>query len=160
MALLAYLTPVAGFAALMAIAAFEDCRRFVVPNAVVVGVVALWPLYLTTMPGLTLAHALAAVGCAMTVFLVGAALFSRGLVGGGDVKLLAAASLWAGPERTPALLLTTAVLGGVIALALLCWVRLRAPAAGPGAELATLPLPYGVAIAAAAVIVTIIPNLS
>ena len=63
--------------------------------------------------------ALGAIGCALAVFLVGAVLFARGWLGGGDVKLLTAATLWAGPAGTPALLVLTGVLGGVLALFLL-----------------------------------------
>ena len=159
MALLPSLTPMAGFAGLMAVAAIEDYRRFVVPNVVVVGALALWPLHLASMSGPILAYALGAAGCAIALFLVGAVLHSRGFVGGGDVKLLAAASLWAGADNTPALLLTTAVLGGLLALTLLCRARLRVLITGHGAALATPAVPYGVAIAAAAVIVTMLPNL-
>ena len=49
-------------------------------------------------------------------FVVGAILFSRGWLGGGDVKLLTAATLWVGPAGTPTLLLLTSVLGGGLAL--------------------------------------------
>ena len=55
----------------------------------------LWPLYFAAAP--SLAAALAAIGCALAVFIVGALLFARGYLGGGDVKLLTAATLWAGP---------------------------------------------------------------
>src|SRR5499427_62057 len=113
------LLPIAGFTGLMAAAAFEDFRRLVIPNAVVAGLCVLWPLHLVTGPGFTLAGALNAVGCAMAVFLCGAVLFSRGLIGGGDVKLLAVATLWAGPTATVSLLILTSLLGGLLCLLLL-----------------------------------------
>ncbi len=70
-------------------------------------------------PHPSLYGALAAIGCAAAVFLGGAVLFARGYLGGGDVKLLAAATLWAGPAGTPTLLMLTGVLGGALALFLL-----------------------------------------
>src|SRR6185312_15946928 len=41
------------------------------------------------------------LGCAVLVFGVGAAAFAIGALGGGDVKLLAAVSLFAGLQRLP-----------------------------------------------------------
>ena len=107
-----HLVPLAGFAGLMAAAAVEDFRRLVIPNPMVAGLCVLWPLHLAAAPSFTLAGSGGAAACASAVFLAGALLFSRGLIGGGDVKLLAAATLWAGPGGTPALLVVTAVLGG------------------------------------------------
>jgi prepilin peptidase CpaA len=149
------LVPVAGFAGLMAVAAFEDFRRLVIPNAVVLGLCGLWPIYLAASPNFDLAGAIGAAGCAVAVFIAGALLFSRGLVGGGDVKLLAAAALWAGPATTPALVIATAIFGGLLSLAVLSSAMLRggfmpATAASPAA------VPYGAAIAAAAVFVTLL----
>jgi prepilin peptidase CpaA len=153
------LVPVAGFASLMAVAAFEDFRRLVIPNAVVLGLCGLWPIYLAASPNFDLAGAIGAAGCAVAVFIAGALLFSRGLVGGGDVKLLAAATLWAGPATTPALVIATAIFGGLLSLAVLSSAMLRggfmpATAASPAA------VPYGAAIAAAAVIVTLPSHFS
>jgi prepilin peptidase CpaA len=156
------LVPLAGFAGLMAIAAFEDFRRLVIPNPVVAALGVVWLLHLAASPHLTLAGVVGAAGCAAMVFVAGALLFSRGLIGGGDVKLLAAASLWAGPGMTPALLIVTAVLGGLLTLALLCATTLWAVLA-PGMAAAAarpVPVPYGAAIAAAALIVTLPPNFS
>jgi prepilin peptidase CpaA len=85
----------AGFAGLMAVAAFEDFRRFTIPNWLTLGLCALWPVSLVAAPSFS--GALAALGCALIVFLIGALLFARGYIGGGDVKLLAAAVLWVGP---------------------------------------------------------------
>lgn len=154
------LAVIAGFAGLMATAAFEDLRRLVIPNTVVLGLCVLWPLHLATAPSFTLTGSIGALGCALAVFFAGALLFSRGWMGGGDVKLLAAATLWAGPTLTPALLIVTAVLGGLVTLVLLSTASLRTVFAWSGAAAGTPPrVPYGVAIAAAAVIVTIPPNL-
>ncbi len=144
------------------IAAVEDLRRLVIPNTVVLGLCTLWPLQLAAAPDISLFGSASAAFCAAAVFAVGIVLFSRGVVGGGDVKLLTAATLWAGPDLTPALLIGTAVLGGLLTLALLFPLALRAvfaPTAAVGAA-KRLPVPYGVAIAAAALIVTIPPNLS
>ena len=105
-----HLVPLAGFAGLMAMAAFEDFRRLVIPNAVTLALCLLWPLHLATAATINPSATFGAVGCAAAVFIAGALLFSRGLMGGGDVKLLSAAALWAGPGMTPQLLVATAVL--------------------------------------------------
>jgi prepilin peptidase CpaA len=154
-----------GFAALMAAAAVEDFRRLTIPNEVTIGLCALWPLYITAEPSLS--AGLGGLGCALAVFLAGALCFSRGYLGGGDVKLLTAATLWAGPSGTPALLMLTAVLGGALALLLLIppgahvMTVVRAKL-GSGFELpddsASTPVPYGIAIAGAAVLVICLPH--
>ena len=158
-----------GFAGLMTTAAFEDLRRLMIPNKVTIALCLLWPLYIMAQP--SMAAVLGGLGCALIVFIAGALLFSRGYLGGGDVKLLAVATLWAGPAATPALLMLTGVLGGALALFLLM---------PPGAYIATLaraklgpsgdslgqppghphenPVPYGIAIAGAAVIVVFVPH--
>ena len=145
----------------MLIAAVEDLRRLVIPNAVVLALCVLWPLQLAAAPNISLAGSAVAALCAASVFGAGALAFSRGLMGGGDVKLLTAATLWAGPGLTPALLIVTAFLGGLLSLALLSPLALRAVSAPAAASAAKrIPVPYGVAIAGAALIVTIPPNLS
>jgi prepilin peptidase CpaA len=164
------LAPLVMFVALMAVAAFEDFRRLVIPNGVVVGLCVLWPLHLAAAPGATLLIGMAAIGCGFAVFFAGALLFSRGLIGGGDVKLLAAATLWAGPSGTLPLLALTGLLGGLLGLfALLpicpdfAGLRRRMPT-GSSEIVASRPnsvvVPYGMAIAAAALIVTIPPYFS
>jgi prepilin peptidase CpaA len=104
----------------------------------------------------------------LAVFLAGALLFARGYLGGGDVKLLSAAALWAGPAGLPTLLLLTAVFGGALALFLLlplggqlatsARLMLGQPAL-PAPHGLAMPIPYGVAIAGAAVIVVVSPLL-
>ena len=163
-----HLVPLAGFAGLMATAAFEDLRRLIIPNGLILGLCALWPVHVATAPAVTLAAAGAATLCAAAVFIVGALLFSRGLIGGGDVKLLAAATLWAGPAATVSLLVVTSLLGGLLCLLLLTPVGALIAAARPIVSETADPargahpvlVPYGVAIAAAALIVTIPPNFN
>ena len=152
------------FVAVMVIAAFEDFRRLIIPNLLPIVLCAVWPLYFLAAPSLY--GGLAAIGCALLAFLVGALLFARGWLGGGDVKLLSVAVLWAGPAGTPALLLLTAVLGGALALFLLMPLGnqlIAATRALVGQPLLTaerglaMPVPYGVAIAGAALIVILSP---
>jgi prepilin peptidase CpaA len=165
MALQLQLAALLGFAGLIVLAAIEDLRRLVIPNALTLSLCVLWPLYIQGTP--TLFAVLGSLGCAALVFLIGALLFSRGYIGGGDVKLLAVAVLWAGPGRVTPLLLLTGVLGGMIALFLLIppcahLASLARAKLGPGdaaikSDLAT-PVPYGIAIAAAAMIVIFVPH--
>jgi prepilin peptidase CpaA len=154
-----------GFAGLMAAAAFEDLRRLMIPNQITIALALLWPFYVVGEPSMS--AVLGGLGCALIVFVVGALCFARGYLGGGDVKLLAAATLWAGPAGIAPLLILTAVLGGALALFLLM---------PPGAYIATLaraklgpgldppgpsisnPVPYGIAIAGAALIVIFAPH--
>ena len=164
-----HLVPLAGFTGLMAVAAVEDLRRLVIPNALILSLCVLWPVHLAVAPMLTLATGGLAAGCAAAVFVAGALLFSRSLIGGGDVKLLTAATLWAGPAATPAFVVWTALLGGLLSLALLTplgvQIAITRPvvpgsASAAANEAQRVAVPYGVAIAAAAIIVTIPPNFS
>lgn len=154
------------FAVVMVVAAFEDFRRLTIPNLLPILLCAVWPVYLAAAPSLY--GAVAAIGCALAVFLVGAVLFARGWLGGGDVKLLSAATLWAGSAGTPALLMLTGVLGGALALFLLLPFGNHMAAAARGMlgqpPLPTergfaIPVPYGVAIAGAALIVVLSPHI-
>ena len=65
---------------------------------------------------------LGALAVAAAVFVFGFVLFARQLIGGGDVKLIAAVSLWAGPEHLALFALVTSLAGGVLALGSL-WYR-------------------------------------
>ncbi|HEY3910101.1 MAG TPA: prepilin peptidase [Stellaceae bacterium] len=161
-----HLIALLGFALLMAAAAIEDARRLVIPNPLVLALCALWPLGFATGAEASLAAGAVAVTGAAAMFLAGALVFARGLIGGGDVKLLSASVLWAGAERALPLLVLTGLIGGVLAIACLtplgarvgAWRR-RVP--DPGAAVAGTwsgaPVPYGVAIAVAALIVTLEP---
>jgi prepilin peptidase CpaA len=154
------------FAVVMAVAAFEDFRRLVIPNLLPILLCASWPAYFAATPSLF--GALASIGCALAVFLAGALLFARGYLGGGDVKLLSAAVLWAGPAGVSSLLLLTAVFGGALALFLLMPIGGQLATSArlmlgqpvlPATRGLAMPIPYGMAIAGAALIVVLSPYL-
>lgn len=92
------------------------------------------------------------VMCSIGVFALGAALFAIGALGGGDVKLIAAASLFAGPGLLVDFLLIASLAGGLLALAMLAGLPIGQAAAttGPGTTVRAqlrAGLPYGPAIA-------------
>jgi len=110
---------------------------------------------------------LIALAVACVVFLLAFFCWRRGWLGGGDVKLFAAAALLVAPARVPGLVIDTALAGGMLALLYLALQAvLPAPApARPAARLARVlrveqwrirhraPLPYASAIAAGAIFV-------
>ena len=97
-----------------------------------------------------------AVTAALAVAIAGAAFaplalaFALGRVGGGDVKLLTACVLLAGPAGTPTLLIATALAGGAMALVALVPAPKMALDRLTRHRFAGEGLPYGVAIAAGA----------
>lgn len=154
------------FAAVLAAAAFEDFRRLVIPNLLPIVLCALWPVYFAAAPSLS--GALAAIGCALAVFAGGLVMFAFNQFGGGDVKLLTAVALWAGPAGTPSLIMLTALIGGALAVLLLMPGVPRVVGAARAALSHAPPpvehglkmrMPYGLAIIGAALVVVVVPHL-
>jgi prepilin peptidase CpaA len=87
------------------------------------------------------------------------ALFAFGFLGGGDAKLASAIALWLGTEQALPFLVLTALFGGALSLAVLGFRSLPLPAFlldWPPAERLHergAGVPYGVALAAAALMV-------
>lgn len=137
-------------------AAASDAVTLRIPNALIVYLLAGYAATVAlTAPGWTHLAASAAVGLA--VLAAGGLLFARGWMGGGDVKLLAVTALWLGPAATPALMLLTAIAGGVLTLMLVACRALGAHRL-VGDRIAALHppmdrVPYGIAISAAAIVV-------
>jgi prepilin peptidase CpaA len=144
------------FPLLVIIAALTDLTSFTIPNRISALLLAGF------LPAaLALGRPWGEVGVDAAVFavalLAGMAMFAAGWIGGGDAKLLAAASLWLGLAAMPVFLLVTALAGGALAVLLMnvraSWVQPHLQAA-PGwlARLATpgADVPYGVAIATGA----------
>ena len=124
----------------LAVGAAYDWRSRTIPNwlnaAIARGAIPFWwasgrPLW----PEVAL-H----VGVAAGLFALFALAFSLGLMGGGDVKLLAAVALWLPPGAVLQLLVIMSLAGGVLTLAMLIPHRLRKAAGQP-------EIPYGIAIA-------------
>jgi prepilin peptidase CpaA len=119
----------------------------------VVGCFAVWAAIGLVSGPATLFTLAMSIVWAVGVFGAGAIAFAFGIVGGGDVKLLAAASLFAGPVHQLDFLTVTALAGGALGLAVLAGAPIGPAAvgakAGEGAARARLRagLPYGPAIA-------------
>ncbi len=145
-------TVLAVFPAALAAAAATDFMTMTISNRLSLGLAVAFFL-LAPLMGLPLADIGFSVLAAVAVFLVCFALFAANAMGGGDAKLLTAASLWFG--LTPALasfLVSVAYAGGAVTLVFLI-LRARAnsvmaigiplPASIVGAK----KIPYGIAIA-------------
>lgn len=80
---------------------------------------------------------------------IGLPIYSAGILGGGDIKLLAAIILWSDLHGAPRLIAAVFMMGGLVAVAML--IRLlasRTPAEGRGAQRRSVP--YAVAVAGGA----------
>jgi len=127
-------------AATLVVAAVIDMRTFTISNrlnlAVALGAPVYWlSVALSPWPGMAIQ--LAAGGFVFTL-LAGA--FYAGMMGGGDVKLAAALSLWLSPPVILKFLVLMSLAGGVLTLGLVVWHRVRRGEGRPA-------IPYGVAIA-------------
>jgi prepilin peptidase CpaA len=145
-------------AALLAIAASADVAQRRVPNVVVTAIAVIGIAMHASGEGVVPAAA-----CLGGGLLVGALLlvpWRAGLLGGGDVKLAAAAAVCVGPSRLLPFALATAIAGGAVAAASLA-EALRGRAALAVAPRRSEPvaalraglratMPYGAAIAAGA----------
>lgn len=146
------------FPALMAFAASSDLLTMTISNrvslALAAGFIAL--ALLTGMPP-------AAIGMHMlagfVVLAVGFVFFWRGWIGGGDAKLVAATAMWFGFDHLLMYLTYASLFGGALTIFLIQFRKFPLPALltgqgwllrlhQPGGD-----VPYGIALAAAALIV-------
>ncbi|AXU17912.1 peptidase [Novosphingobium sp. THN1] len=137
---------VGALAIALLVAAFTDIRRRQIDNWLNAAIALSAPAYwwasgLSLWPGVAMQ-----VGVAFIAFVVLAGLFALKLMGGGDVKLLAALALWLPPLTFVKLLVIMSLLGGALTIVVAAWhytVTRRRDA----------KIPYGVAIASAGLIV-------
>lgn len=104
---------------LLLIACWTDLTSYRIPNWIPGSIVLLFVAFVlwSRMPPAEILWHIAAFGA---VLIGGMALFARGLLGGGDAKLLAAVSLWMGwCGSLLDLFLLTGVYGGLLSLAIL-----------------------------------------
>lgn len=109
-------------AALLLIGAGIDIWSRRLPNWLTAGVAGLYILYVAVAP-----HAVdwgGAITVAGISFVIGFTLFAFNLMGGGDVKLIAGLTLWAGVDFIAPFLLITGLAGGLMSLSILMFRRL------------------------------------
>ena len=129
------------YPAILIAAAAGDIARYEIPNSLSIVLLAAFPVaaLVTGWPAATLAwHGLGG----LLMLAIGFVLFVRNLLGGGDVKLMAAAAVWTGFGQLPAFIVASALAGGLVAIIFVVarLVRHRRIDTGAG-------IPYGTAIA-------------
>jgi len=141
--------------------AYRDIRTRRIPNEFIVAILALAALRLALagdpVAGL---YTLAASGI---LFVATFLLFWRGLLGGGDVKLIGATGLLVGYHNLFEFLFVMSVSGALIAVAILARNRLglhraMTPAPVDQERQALLTVPYGAAIAVAGIVSLLLQN--
>ena len=142
------------FPAAMAFAGAMDLLTMTIPNRISI---ALGLAFLVAAPlaGLSAEAWVSHLSAAGLVLAAGIVMFALGWLGGGDAKLMTAAALWIGFDDLLVFVTLMAILGGILALAILAYRRLPVGALpGPGWAMrlhATgTGMPYGLAIAGAA----------
>ncbi len=134
---------------------FFDVWRFIIPNWLNLAFILLYPVFLIFYPGkVEWWYSLAVM---FSFLVVGMLIFSFNLIGGGDVKLMVALSLWIGwnPQTLILFGAWTAIAGGVLALFLVIvrWyfimlgARMKKLPVFPKMLRWSEPMPYGLAIA-------------
>jgi prepilin peptidase CpaA len=156
---------------ILAIIAYGDVRLRRIPNVLSLAIATLG------LARIALAHDPAAasqtLAAGAVTFTVTFLLFWRGLIGGGDAKLIAAVALLIGRQELFNFLFLMGLCGGALAAAVLARDQFRlfhrryshvpmppfAAAAGSPSAPTDSTVPYGVAIAAAGVITLVIETL-
>ena len=143
---------------LMIYAGIGDLRTMRVPNRLVLmlfaGYVAAIPLVPLFPPNVAWSVAAAAV-----VFALGLVGFSFGWMGGGDVKLMTVATLWLGAGNVAPFIFYTSIFGAILTIMILIFRSVSLPVALQKRDWISrlhhrdTGVPYGVAIAAAGVVV-------
>ena len=146
------------FPAMMAFAASSDLFTMTISNRVSLMLVGGF-FALAAMTGVNAAETLLHVSAGCVGLVAAFGLFARGIIGGGDAKLAAAAALWLGFDHLLPYLLLASLLGGALSVGLI-WFRM-APLPEWLARQAWVErlhskdggVPYGIALAAAALAV-------
>jgi len=146
------------FPALMAFAASSDLLTMTISNRLSLALAGGFFL-LTLITGMSLPAIGMHLAAAAVVLVITFACFSLGWIGGGDAKLAAATVLWLGFDHVLNYLIYASLFGGALTLLILAFRRLHLPEvlarqkwivrlheAGGG-------VPYGIALAAAALVV-------
>ncbi len=133
----------------MCITMYTDVTRYIIPNWLILIVLALYPIWVMSAPepvnwtmGLVMAGGL---------LLLGFGVFALGILGAGDAKLLTALGLFAGwGMEGLEFVLNMALIGGALAIILVIVRRMYKDKENkPKILMPRAPAPYGIAIAIA-----------
>lgn len=148
------------FPAAMIFSAISDIASMTISNWVSVALIAAFAL-VAVMTGMDLSLLKNHLLAGGVVLLVGFACFAMGWIGGGDVKLCAVTALWLGWDLLFPYLFYVCIFGGVLTLCLLLFNKLVPVLPGFLSRRAWLTrlhaledgVPYGIALAAAALVI-------
>jgi prepilin peptidase CpaA len=140
------------FSGLLVWAVISDFSSMTIPNRLPIAVSILFVAHIFASP--TPVDWIGSLEVAAAVFVFSAVLFHFRLMGGGDVKLMAAIALWAGPQNVLGFLLITSLTGGALARIALSkfapYVEFAlhfVGGTGTAGGMARRVIPYGIAIA-------------
>ncbi|MEO1609693.1 MAG: prepilin peptidase [Pseudomonadota bacterium] len=139
------------FPAVMVFAALLDIFTMTISNKISLVLLGSF-LVIAPLTGMAWDQFLSHIGIGFVILVIGIVLFAFGFLGGGDAKLLAAASLWIGYDL-PVYLLAVTQIGAVLAIAILIYRKMSLPLWMPNWQWAMRlhnkkeGIPYGVAIA-------------
>jgi len=142
------------FPLLLVYAAWHDISTMTIPNWVSISLAAAF-LPAAMNAGLSPAEIGLHLAFAAGVLLTCAILFYLGVFGGGDAKVIAAASLWIGLSAAGVFVMGMAIAGGLLAGLLIVLRRMKLAPASAWARRLLSPqegAPYAVAIAAGALL--------
>jgi prepilin peptidase CpaA len=146
------------FPALTAFAAVSDMLTMTIPNRVSIALIAAFVLFAFWF-GMPLAEIGWHFAAGFAVLVACFFMFSAGWMGGGDAKLAAATAVWFGFGNLLDYVTVTALFGGLLTLGLLHARHVPLPAFAQNWEwsrrlhAATSGIPYGIALASAALVV-------
>ncbi|GHF11269.1 peptidase [Kordiimonas sediminis] len=126
-------------------AAYTDFKDRLIPNWISVALICLYAI----LAGMLIWFADSSIlptlvypfGVAAAVFAFGLFLFAKNIMGGGDIKLLTAMSLFAGTRFIGSFLIYTAIIGGIIALVMVIYKQIVQDSGKKASQ-----VPYGIAI--------------
>lgn len=145
------------FPLLMIVAGAGDALSLRIPNLLTAGIALLF-FPMAALTGMPISMLGLHAGAGIVLFFGGFAMFSLGLFGGGDAKLLAAAGLWFGWPQVLPFLVMSVLAGGILALCVGLWsMVVLSSGIGGGSWVKRLAfikpnVPYGYAFAVGAIL--------
>lgn len=150
------------FPALLLLGAAYDLAAYRIPNWVCAAMAGAY-LPVAILAGLPFGAIGFSLLVGVVMLMVGMVLFALKWVGGGDAKMLAAAAVWVGIDKSGSIfgilnyVVAAGLIGGIFALMLLSFRRMPLPATFAGQlwlnrlHTASEGIPYGVALAGAGI---------